>query len=157
MHSSWLFWATYCVWRVSVSITLLLSSCSCPWNICSHPIKCPRNNFPVMEPCCSTLPKIDFSCNAPILSLLQSRHRTSSHRALSLVWLLITALHGPSVCLDVISGSSVGCYDLLMTSSDINYCRVGVEHTAITLRKKGYLISDPLQWSLLLGTEFISV
>lgn len=99
-------------------------------------IKCPQNYFPAMEPCCPTLPKIDFSCNAPIMSLLQPRHSTSYHRAVWRVWLIITALHGPSVYLRVISDSSVGWYDLLMTSSDTNYCRVRVEHTAITLRKK---------------------
>lgn len=131
--------AVYCIWRISFSIRLLLSSCTCPQNICLHPIKCPRNYFPAREPCCSTSPKIDFSCIAPILSLLQPRHSTSSHLAVWLVWLLITALHGPSVYLGVISDSSEGWYDLLMTS-DTNYCRDRVEHTVITLRKKGKFI-----------------
>lgn len=128
--------ATSCDWKISFSMTLLLSSCNCPQNICFHLIKCPPNYFLATESCCSTSPKIDSSCNAPTLSLLQPRHSTSSHRADWLVWLLTTALHGPSVFLGVISDSCVGWYDLLMTSSDTNFFRVRIEHTAITLRKK---------------------
>lgn len=89
--------ATYCDWKISFSMTLLLSSCNCPQNICFHLIKCPPNYFLATESCCSTSPKIDSSCNAPTLSLLQPRHSTSSHRADWLVWLLVTALYRVSI------------------------------------------------------------
>lgn len=124
-------------WKIYFSITLLLSSCNYPGMFVCILLNATSTIFrPWSQPCCSTPPKIDFSCNAPTLSLLQPRHSTSSLRAVGLVWLLITAPNGPSVYPGVISDFSGAWYDLPITSSDTNYCRFRVEQTAITLREK---------------------
>lgn len=54
-----------------------------------------------------------------IVSLLQPRHSTGSPCTGWLVWALITALNGLSIYLGVISNSSEGRYDLMMTSGDM--------------------------------------